>query len=463
MRLIYRTRQLILLTGDLLGMYVGLWAALAIRNFAIPEHDVFTAHMPIFSALFFIWIITNFISGLYDLEKVTATLHSYRLFGETTVVSFMIGVIFFYVVPTTDITPKTVLILTVLIGYGIGLCWRLIYIHTIGKNALQTKILFIGYTKETKELVDMMKHHPEKSYSCVAIIDPEKHILSKDIDGVEVYHSIKTIRPAISTHKARLAVIAPHLRQNPEALRELYELLFWKIQITDLSSFYQIITGRIPPSTFSEGWFLDHLKNKQQPVYSATKALVDYLSSIVLNIIFLAVLPFIAGLIKLTSPGPIFIKQKRIGKNGKPFTLFKFRSMYSLSPDGSAEIDGVQFAKKNDKRITKIGKILRKTRLDELPQAINLIKGDVTLVGPRPERPEIVEQLEAKMPYYGLRHIIKPGLTGWAVVNQHYTDTLETSLQKLQYDLFYIKNKSLLLDISILLRTVNVVIRLKGQ
>ncbi|OGH88889.1 MAG: hypothetical protein A2507_03310 [Candidatus Magasanikbacteria bacterium RIFOXYD12_FULL_33_17] len=137
--------------------------------------------------------------------------------------------------------------------------------------------------------------------------------------------------------------------------------------------------------------------------------------------------------------------------------------MYSLSKDGSAEIHGAEFAQKNDKRITSIGKILRKTRLDELPQVINLIKGEITVIGPRPERPEISADLEKQMPYYNIRNVIKPGITGWAQTQQHYTANLETSLQKFQYDLFYIKNRSILLDISILLKTVNVVLRAMGQ
>ena len=137
--------------------------------------------------------------------------------------------------------------------------------------------------------------------------------------------------------------------------------------------------------------------------------------------------------------------------------------MYVLGPDGSAEENGYQFAKKDDVRITSIGKILRKTRIDELPQVINLWKHDVTLIGPRPERPEIVEELTRRMSYYPLRHVVRPGLTGWAVLHQHYADSHEKSLKKLQFDLFYIKNKSFLLDISIMLKTVNIIFRGLGQ
>jgi lipopolysaccharide/colanic/teichoic acid biosynthesis glycosyltransferase len=246
-------------------------------------------------------------------------------------------------------------------------------------------------------------------------------------------------------------------------MREFYELLFWKVEINDLSSFYEIVTGRIPPFTFSEGWFLQHMCHHENTIYEKFKIFLDFIGGLLVFAIFLIFLPFIGMAIKLTSKGPLFFKQKRIGRFGKHFMIYKFRSMYALSPDGSAEINGAKFAIKNDKRITSIGKFLRKTRLDELPQAINILKGEIGLVGPRPERPEISENLEAKMPYYSLRHIVKPGLTGWAVLNQNYTDNMESSLQKLQYDLFYIKNRSMLMDLSIILKTINLIIRGMGQ
>lgn len=143
--------------------------------------------------------------------------------------------------------------------------------------------------------------------------------------------------------------------------------------------------------------------------------------------------------------------------------MYKFRSMKALSADGSAETGGAQFASKKDSRITPVGNILRKTRLDELPQVINLLRRDISFIGPRPERPEIVAQLQREMPYYNLRHLVRPGLAGWAVLHQHYADSIASSLVKLQYDLFYIKNRTALLDITILLKTIDHLLHAKGQ
>ncbi len=465
----YRPKQLLLLLGDFASYAAALWLGIALRNVALPTASQLHDHALLFAAVFCIWVVCNFINGLYDLGALGQTRYFYKRFFETACMSLGVSIVFFYFLPNqtlsqTTLTPKTLLALTLTIGYSISALWRLVYHHAVGlKKTLLTNVIFVGYTPEVQELIEIISRRPEKGYQVVTLIDPEKTVKPATLPGIDVYNGLHTVRPAISTNHAHLVVIAPHLRRDDTALRELYELLFWKVQISDLPSFYEIITGRIPPSTFSEGWFLDHLKNQQHPIYDKCRSLLDYIAAFCMAIVYVVLFPFLALAIKLNSPGPILISQKRVGQFGNIFTIYKLRSMYALSPDGSAEVGGVEFAVKGDKRITSVGKFLRRTRLDELPQCLNLWRREVTLIGPRPERPEIVAELQAQMPYYPLRHIIRPGITGWAAIRQHYTDTLETSLQKLQFDLYYIKNRSLLLDVSILLRTINVVIRMMGQ
>jgi lipopolysaccharide/colanic/teichoic acid biosynthesis glycosyltransferase len=169
------------------------------------------------------------------------------------------------------------------------------------------------------------------------------------------------------------------------------------------------------------------------------------------------VTPIVALFVKTTSPGPLFYTHERIGKHGKRFLIWKFRTMKQ-----DAETSGAQFATKNDPRITAVGKILRGLRIDELPQIWNVLRGDMSFVGPRPERPEFVEQLTQRMPYYALRHLTRPGLTGWAQVKYRYASSIDDSLIKLQYDLYYVKHRSLVLDGAILLKTINTVLRSQG-
>lgn len=463
MKMAYRAKQLILSVGDLLSFFLAFWFSLTIRWQHTPTLLEIDKHITLFSIIFFFWIVINYINGLYDLERNTNDRKFYRRFTEAGIFSLVFSIAFFYLTPDQIIAPKTILFLNIIIGYTLSGLTRVVIHRILGSHALLTNIVFVGFSKEAEQIINILNKKPEKGYKAVAIIDPTGEAKNAKFEKLDIYSGLQAIRATITTHHAHMVVIAPHLQKDPQALRELYELLFWPVQITDLTSFYENITGRIPPSTFSESWFLENLRKTELPVYDHLRTLIDFVFGIVLGVFLLLVSPFIILAIKLTSPGPALIKQTRIGKFGEHFLLYKFRSMYALSPDGSAEIGTYQFATKDDKRITAVGKFLRKTRLDELPQIINLLKRDVTLIGPRPERPEIVKDLQVEMPYYPLRHLVRPGLTGWALIHQNYTDTIETSLKKLQYDLYYIKNRSALLDIIILLRTVNVLVRLMGQ
>ncbi len=462
MKLVYRIKQGFLILGDFVCFVLSFWITLAVRYWQTPDFGALFVHLGLYIGLFLCWIVVNYINGLYDLSGRIQRGNLYRRIVETAFIILIFSIIYFYFLPNADIAPKRILFLNVLIGYTLLSLWRALFEKYIGSQKLRTNVIFVGITPETKDLMDFILKHKQSGYNIVAAIDTTKTMKNKE-NGFAIYHDLKSLRPAINTYKAQLVIIAPHLQRDEEALRELYELLFWSVEIVDATSFYENITGRIPPATFSESWFLEHIHTKANPLYEKWRTMLDYVAGTIIGIFFVTLGAVIAILIRVTSPGPIFILQKRVGLNGNIFTLYKFRSMYALSPDGSAELSGVEFAQKEDKRITPVGKFLRKTRLDELPQCINLLKRDVTLIGPRPERPEIVEELTLRMPFYPLRHVVRPGLTGWAVLHQNYTDTIEKSLEKLQYDLYYIKNRSFLVDISILLRTVNIVLRLMGQ
>lgn len=462
MKLFYRLKQLMLVGGDLIGFTLGFYISVSLRYLHLPDWKIIESHLVLFFLLFSIWIIINFISGLYDLGK-PKKIQSWRYLVECSLISLVVSIIFIYLFPTKGISPKTILILTIIFGYGLSGLWRLIYNQYVGLHSLKSNVIFVGLTDESKELVDIIQNNPQGIYKVVALIEPFLEIKTKDFPFFDIYNSLNSIPEILEKHQADILVIAPHIQKEASLQNELYKLLFSSIHTTDLMSFYENITGRIPPSTFSEAWFLDNLKNNRRPVYEKFKTIIDILAATVIGIFTILIFPIIFITIKLNSKGPIFYKQQRIGQGGKIFYLYKFRSMYALTKDGSAELNGFQFATKDDKRVTKVGRFLRKTRLDELPQFINLFKRDITLIGPRPERPEIVNQLAGQMGYYSLRHIVKPGLTSWAVIHQNYTDDLEKTLQKLQYDLYYIKNRSFFLDLSILLKTINVIVRMMGQ
>ena len=234
------------------------------------------------------------------------------------------------------------------------------------------------------------------------------------------------------------------------------------VQIVPMSRLYEEVTGRIPIEHMGEHlWSLVlpmHEHTLSYSIYLLLKRLTDLVLGIVGLLCFLLVLPLLAAIIKLDSPGPVFYRQTRLGHGGREFTVFKLRSMVSGAEAGS----GPRWATPGDNRMTRSGHWLRKTRLDELPQFLNILRGEMSIVGPRPERPEFVDLLAAEIPFYRTRLAAKPGLTGWAQVNYRYGSSIEDALRKLQYDLYYIRHQSLLLDLAVLVKTVGTILLMRG-
>lgn len=461
MRFIYRLKQLMLLGGDFLAFVWGFYLAVTLRYWQLPDWSKIEQHLSPFFMLFLLWIVILFINGLYDLGQLKQKNHL-RHFLEAALISLIFGVLFFYIFPQKNISPKTVLLLNVILGFSLSYFWRFIYNRYINVKTLQTNTIFVGLTDETKELINLLQNYPERGYQIVAIIDPENKINPENYPFVSVYNNLGDLSKIVQQHRGQLLVVAPHLKKDSSVLPLIYQLIFSKIKISDLTSFYEVITGRIPPSTFSEAWFLEHIKKQDTPIYDKFRIFLDKILGLVMLLFLIILYPFIALAIKLKSPGPIFFKQIRIGQNNHQFTMYKFRTMIDKSANNPK--NELQLTQKNDTRIISlIGKFLRLTHLDELPQCLNLLKGDLTLIGPRPAMKEVAENIQEAMPFYALRHLVKPGLTGWAVIHQNYSSSLEEELKKLQYDLFYIKNKSFLLDLSIILRTINIIFRMMGQ
>ncbi len=454
-----RLKQLALVTGDLTVLYAGLYFAVYLRYLKTPGENLQDLLIPM-TELFFLAILILFIAGLYDISKTKNSWIFYQKITISALVWTVFGIIYFYVNPKVAITPKTILLLTTINGFGLVSLWRFFYNKFIS-TSLKYNVIFAGVTDEVKELIHNIQKEPRLGYFITGII-------SDDETDKTLFPNLyfgKTITDINNQTKkfANIIVISPQMNANTSLLKELYRSLFQQVSVINLADFYESVMHRIPPFTFSEGWFVTNLHEQQKKIYDRFRILTDYILASILGIFFIVTLPLIALIIKLNSKGPVFFSQNRVGRQGLIFKVHKYRSMKTLAADGSAETSGPQFAANKDTRITSVGKFLRLTRLDEVPQFINILKGEMSIIGPRPERPEFVEQLTEKMPYYALRHLIKPGLTGWAQINNTYYGTIEENLQKLEYDLFYIKNRSLTLDISIILRTINTVLRMAGR
>ena len=376
------------------------------------------------------------------------TLLFYSILLRSIIIGVAVAISFFYLIPLYGITPKTNLAIDILILTLLLYVWRQLFNYLIKSPALLNNVLIIGRNKEAEQLIRHVKGNPQLGYYIKKIIS------EKDTD------SVFNLIEIVIKEKIQTIVTIPDPRHDNTLVRNLYHCLPLKITLFNLPTFYERISGKVPVSVIEEFWFLENLMDSQKNVYETFKRIFDLLFGLAFGIASLFLYPFIALAVKLDSSGPIFYQQKRVGQDSRIFQIVKFRSMVE-----NAEKDGAKWAQKNDPRITRVGNFLRKTRLDELPQLWNVIKGEMSFVGPRPERPEFVfgTNMERQIPFYQIRHLVKPGLTGWAQINFDYGSSLEDTIEKLQYDFYYLKNRSFVLDLAIILKTIKIILSGGGR
>lgn len=453
-------KKFLLLVGDLLVLYSALALTLVFRYGKDAWSAQWDIHLLPLTTIFVLWIGILYITGLYDVQRAKNNVLFFRHFLEALIASTAIAIAVFYISPFFSIAPKTNLLIT--IGfYGVFFSlWRMLYNHVLAPRLLRRRVLFVGRTLEVEELVGVFNRNPQLGYLPVALVELTENA-GGPITGIERYTTLKHIRAIVTAHEIDTVVLAIDIHEQRTLTQELYELIFWNLDIVNIATLYEHITGRVPIASLSESWFLENLHTRHR-MYDAFRITFDTLFAVLLLVLTAIITPILALLIRASGPGPIFIRQIRIGKNGKRYSIAKFRTMKALAADGSAEVGTAEFAQENDSRVTPVGAYLRKFRIDEFPQAWNILKGEMSLIGPRPERPEFVEKITDSMPFFTVRHIVRPGLTGWAQINYPYAKSFEEMLVKLQYDLYYIKNRSIMIDVAIFLKTINVMIRRKG-
>lgn len=436
-----KIKQVALLCGDLVLLYLALAATLALRYGQQFFAENWNNHFAPFTIVFAMWIVIFYIQGLYDLERAKTDIAFFRTFAESLAVATALAVGLFYLIPAFGIAPRTNLAIVLLAVFVLLSAWRIAW-NAFLATRKRMRVLFLGEGSETDELIKKLQDEPQLGYEVAGVLSPT------DALPDEIF----------LPGRADLIVFTPALLTLPHASRKLYGALVSQAQLVDMVSFYEDVQKRIPLSELSEAWFLQNLRDAGKRLTDISKRALDGALGIALALLLLAVTPLVAVAVWLDDRGPLTYTQRRIGKNGRPFSIVKFRTMKR-----NAEGNGAQFAMPKDPRVTHVGHFLRRTRIDELPQVWNVLRGEMSFVGPRPERPEFVTELTGAMPFYPVRHLVKPGLTGWAQINFPYANSLETNLKKLQYDLYYLKHRSLLLDLTILLRTLKVVLRGGGS
>ena len=430
-------RTWLIVFGDFTSFLLAFTLLIIIR---FKESDYLYAlnrHIVPFIVLYLFWVLVFYIFGLYDLMTIKPTIPYLKRWILALISSFIVGLFLFYFVPIFGISPKlNLFIQVILFGFFSFLFRRIIY--SLFAYALTQDVIFVGDSHYLLELEKTIKTNPQTGLRVI------NHFINTNEIDPEQINLKNTI------------IILDKNKEAPD--KNILKFYKQGIEIIDTAKAYEKYLLKIPVAYIDMSFIIDNVNIKKNILYTMTVYLTDRIFASLILIITSPIL-IISMLARLIEDGrPIFIKQKRVGLNGKIFNLYKLRSMIVLSPDGSAETTQAKWSEGlNDSRITPFGKVLRKLHIDEIPQMINILKGDLSLVGPRSERPEFVTLLERDIPHYNLRHIIRPGFTGWAQIKYHYAKTTEESKEKFEYDLYYIKNRNIFIDFGIILRTIQII------
>jgi len=363
-----------------------------------------------------------------------------------------------YAIPKFGVAGK-MYYLSILIASIFLLLWRLAFELYITHFAPKENILIVGTGEVARQVGEEVRKRKRLGFHLVGFINaPLKRNNSTAVDVGDVLGDPAQMGRIIEQHGVGKIVVAITERRGEYPVKEMLALRVNGCQVVEWPGFFEKLSGRIPIDSLSPSFFIFNEGFRKSRILLLIRRVLSQIVAAVLLVLLLPVFLVVAILIKLDSPGPGIYSQIRVGEKEKPIQIYKFRSMRN---DAEKNGDAV-WAVENDPRITRVGHFLRKTRIDELPQLFNVLIGDLEFVGPRPERPEFVQQLNILIPYYALRHTVKPGITGWAQVMFHYGSTIDDSKEKLQYDLFYIKNMSLKLDLLILFHTVKIVLLGRG-
>ncbi len=337
--------------------------------------------------------------------------------------------------------------------------WRVSIHWLLGHPDFGERILIVGSGSLAVEVAREMLDRPDAGYRIAGFVGTDAQLLGKSLINPRVIGLTTELDEVVRRENIDRIVVAMGERRGQLPTHELLQLsLAGKVNIEEGASFYERVTGRVSLNMIRPSWLIFSSRGRQARISGIVRNIVHRIVALIGGGVSLPIALVTAVLIKLDSPGPVFYKQERVGKNGVTFTLMKFRSMRV-----DAEKAGPVWASKDDDRTTRVGNIIRKLRIDEIPQFWNIFRGEMDFVGPRPERPHFVSQLAEEIPYYEQRHLIAPGLTGWAQIKYPYGASIEDARQKLQYDLFYIKNQSLVLDAIILFETIKIIIFGRGR
>ncbi len=450
----FSERKILLMLLDLLALNVGLVLSLALRSQYHVSGPLLARHFHWFILLSILWLFFAQTFDAYDLQIVAYFSKSVISVIKAVSITSLVCLIISYLFPSLPQSRSLLAayflftIVPLLVGRGI-------YYLVLSQPIFRRRVLVIGAGRAGRTIAEALLKHGEGTYDLVGFVDddPSKqntflHILNTTFQVLGSRDSLASL--VLQRHISTLVLAITHAMDG-RLLQVLMDCLERGVEVIPMPVLYEEITGRVPIEHVGDNWYV--AMPISHPLTRTFNRMIKRGMDIVLAslglLFLLPFVPFIALAIYLDSPGPIFYTQWRVGQGGRLFKAYKFRSMV---PD--AEKDRPVWARKNDPRVTRVGRILRKTHVDEFPQFLNILKGEMSAVGPRPERPEFVEELAKEISFYRVRHAVKPGMAGWALVKYGYASSKEDAAIKLEYDLYYIKHWSPWFDLIILAKTV---------
>jgi len=436
-----RFQKIILLLGDLASLSLALILVISIRYAKVDFSQELQNHFWPFLIIFTLWLTIIYTNDLYNLNLRVKSRRFLKAVSNTVVIASLLSIIYFYINVVSSVAPRTNLVLFIVFFLIIFFIWR--YLYQVIRHAVpKIGLAIMGNNEKSYALKKELENNPGSGY--------RQELWIKDESELE------KLKIQVGLGKINVVVVCDNFG-SAKVADSLLNLLQNRISVYSYPDFYELLSGRIPVEEIGTNWFLENLRENKRTYFNFVKRIIDIIGAITVLTIFIPFWPLMALVIKLESRGSVFFRQTRLGRQGKKFTIIKFRTMREDNNDRGLTVDG-------DKRITAFGNFLRKTRLDEIPQMINVLKGEMSFIGPRPERPELAQELEKVIPFYNTRLIVKPGLSGWDQISgEYHSPTKEDTLKKLQNDLFYIKNRSLFLDVAITMKTVATILSKEGK
>ncbi len=455
--------RFILILGDIAAAVLALFIALylwstgdAWMNFSMEflrtRPDAWFYFLPV------IWIAL--MVDNYDLNKAGSLKLTLKAIGLAIIVASIFYLIVYFAMPPQTLPRRGVAYFIIFVSI-LTLIWRLIYVRIFSAATKSRRLLVIGAGKAGSTLVNILADQAQPPYNLLGLIDDDPEKLGAEIRGYKIlgdHSQLLTLAKELGVTDLILAISG---QMNHGMFQNLLTAQEKGLQISTMAQVYEELLGRVPIELLDSEWVVRSFVDRAPlgGIYRLLKRLLDLILTIIALVFFIALIPIIAFLILIDSGKPVIYSQERLGRGGEPYRIYKFRTMKNKA---DMEKEALVTAY-NDPRITRLGKFLRKVHLDELPQVINVMKGEMSWVGPRSERSELVAVFQQNVPFYRARMLVKPGITGWAQIHQQYAETIEETAVKLEYDLYYIEHANLLMDITIILRTFGSVLGFKGR